>query len=209
MAEADLWPVIHEERKALAADLGGLSDEQWALRSLCRDWSVRDTLAHVAATAKITPPLFFVKMIGSGFSLTRLQNKDIAVETGQSPADTLARFEAQIPSEKHPPGPADMMLGETIVHGEDIRRPLGIRHAYPAAAVARAADFYSGSNLIIGGKNRVAGLTLKATDTNWSHGQGPEVSGPILALLLAITGRKLAAGELAGQGAQTLRVRAR
>ena len=53
---------------------------------------------------------------------------------------------------------------------------------------------------------RVAGLTLRATDTDWSRGQGPDVTGPIGAILLLLTGRTAALEQLAGQGADALRV---
>ena len=99
----DVWPVIHTERKALADDVRDLSDEQWATPSLCSKWTVRDVLAHMTATAKIAGPAFFPKLAASGFSLARLQDKDIAAERGTSPADTLARFEAVETSTKHPP----------------------------------------------------------------------------------------------------------
>ena len=47
----DIWPVVHAERRALAADLAGLTPEQWATPSLCTGWSVHDVLAHMVATA--------------------------------------------------------------------------------------------------------------------------------------------------------------
>ena len=102
----------------------------------------------------------------------------------------------------------DSWLGETIVHAEDIRRPLGIRHHYPLGAVIRIADFYKGSNMLIGTKRRIAGLTLRATDADWSYGTGPEVSGPMLSLLLAMTGRKDSLTDLSGDGITVLRERA-
>jgi hypothetical protein len=108
---------------------------------------------------------------------------------------------------KHPPGPVDSWLGESIIHAEDIRRPLGIHHDYPVEAVVQVADFYKNSNLIIGTKRRIDGLALRATDTDWSHGTGLEVSSPVLALLLAMTGRKAAASELSGEGVATLQAR--
>jgi uncharacterized protein (TIGR03083 family) len=203
----DIWPVIWAERKALAADLRTLDEDQWSMPSLCSQWTVRDVVAHMTATAKITPVAFFLKLLLTGFSLTRLQAKDISTERGGSPADTLVGFEAVTTSVRHPPGPVDTMLGETIVHAEDIRSPLAIHHDYPTDAVARAADFFADSNLIIGAKRRIAGLTLRATDADWSHGSGPEVSGPILALVMAMTGRKAAAGQLTGQGVPTLQAR--
>jgi hypothetical protein len=57
------------------------------------------------------------------------------------------------------------------------------------------------------GKQRVAGLHLKATDTEWEHGSGPTVDGPILPLLLAITGRQSGLADLSGDGVETRRGR--
>jgi uncharacterized protein (TIGR03083 family) len=209
MAEIDIWPLVHDERAALAADLtsASLGDEQWSRPSQCEGWTVRDVLAHMTATANMTPAKFFPKMIGSGFSFEKVQEKGIAAERGTSGADALSRFEAVIGSEKKPPGPKDTVLGETIIHAEDIRRSLGMQRAYPDDALVEIADFYKGSNLIIGTKRRIDGLSLRATDTGWSHGAGPEVSGPMLPLLLAMAGRKGVLNELSGDGVATLRQR--
>jgi uncharacterized protein (TIGR03083 family) len=208
MAKSDPWPTIHAERKALADDLEGLSAEQWSTRSLCTEWSVQDVLGHMTATAKITPGSFFGKIIGSGFSISKMQAKDIAAQTAGTPADTLARFKAEQSSSKHPPGPTDTWLGEVLVHAEDIRRPLGISRSYPTDAAVQVADFYKGSNLVIGTKRRITGLKLRATDADWSTGDGPEVSGPIVALMMAMTGRKAALADLTGEGVATLQSRA-
>lgn len=207
MASESPWPTIHGERAALAADLVGLSDEQWTTPSLCTGWTVREVLGHMTATAEMTPPKFIGRMIVAGFRFTRMTGKEIAEQLEGTPADTLARFKAQIESTNHPPGPVDTWLGETIVHSEDIRRPLGIGHAYPVAALTRVADFYRGSNLLIGGKKRAEGLTLRATDTDWTAGTGPEVTGPAVALVLAVAGRKAALADLQGEGTATLAAR--
>jgi uncharacterized protein (TIGR03083 family) len=208
MEKVAIWPTIHAERSALAADLESLDEAQWATPSLCDGWTVHDVLAHMTATTRITAPAFFGKLIASGFSIKKMQANDIVVERGSSPADTLARFQAQVSSTKHPPGPIDTWLGESIVHAEDIRRPLGIKREYPTDAVVRVADFYKGSNLIIGAKKRIEGLQLKATDTDWSHGDGPEVSGAIVSLVMAMTGRKAVLADLSGDGVAALSSRA-
>jgi uncharacterized protein (TIGR03083 family) len=168
---------------------------------------VRDVLAHMTATANMTPAAFFPKMVASGFSFDKVQEKGIAAQRGASGAEALSRFQGVIGSEKKPPGPKDTVLGETIIHAEDIRRPLGMQRAYPDDALVEVADFYKGSNLIIGTKRRIDGLTLRATDTGWTHGSGPEVSGPMLPLLLAMAGRKGTLNELSGEGVETLRAR--
>jgi uncharacterized protein (TIGR03083 family) len=204
MAAADVWPTIYSERRALAADLESLNEAQWAAPSLCEEWTVRDVLAHMTATAKTTATAFFGRMIASGFSFKKVQAKGIAAERGSSPAETLARFKAEVNSTTHPPGPTDSWLGEAIVHAEDIRRALGIKHEYPTDAMVRVADFYKGSNLLIGAKKRIIGLQLRATDASWSHGDGPEVSGPIVSLVMAMTGRPAAIADLSGDGVATL-----
>lgn len=201
MEKAQIWSTIHAERKALAADLEKATDADWKTPSLCDGWSVRDVLAHMTASAQMTTGNFFPKLISSGFSLAKLQQKDIArINQG----DTLAAFKAEATSTTSPPGPKLTWLGEALVHADDIRRPLGIEYDYPADAAAAVANSYKGSNLVMGSKKRIAGVTLRATDANWTHGEGPEVAGPMMALLMAMAGRKAALGDLAGDGLSAL-----
>jgi hypothetical protein len=155
----------------------------------------------------MTPAAFFPKLIASGFRFDKVQAKGIAAERGASGEEALSRFQSVVGSEKKPPGPKDTVLGETIIHAEDIRRSLGMQRTYPDDALVEIADFYKDSNLIIGTKRRIDGLSLQATDTGWSHGAGPEVSGPMLPLLLAMAGRKGVLSELSGGGVETLRQR--
>ena len=96
------------------------------------------------------------------------------------------------------------MLGEAVIHGEDIRRPLGLSRDIPEASLVAVADFYKGSNLIVGAKRRISGLRLNASDVSWSAGAGPEVTGSLASLILAMTGRKEVLPELSGEGVATL-----
>jgi uncharacterized protein (TIGR03083 family) len=201
---SDPWPIIHAERLALVADLREVTEEQWATPSLCAGWPVRDVLAHMTATARMTPGRFFARFIGSGFRFNAMQAKDLALERGRDGRDALAIFETHLSAETHPPGPIDAMVGEVVVHGEDIRRPLGIRHKYADEALTTTANFYRRSNLLIGAKRRAQGLTLRATDVDWSAGSGPEVSGPLASIILAITGRRAGLADLIGDGLATL-----
>jgi uncharacterized protein (TIGR03083 family) len=203
----DPWPLIHAERRALLDDVKPLSEEQWATASLCDGWSVRDVFGHITATAKQTPPRFFAGLIGTGFKFNALMDKLVARETAVPASAQIAEFESRITATNSPPGPGDTWLGEIIVHAEDLRRPLGITRQYPPEAVTRVIDSYKGSNLLIGGKRRVAGLGLRATDADWSTGVGPEVTGSALSLLLATAGRESALEELAGPGLAELRTR--
>ena len=204
MATSSPWPLIHGEREALADDLATLTDEQWATASLCPGWSVRDVLGHLIATAKMTQGAFFANLARAGFRFNDMSDRLIAAEATAAPADGLAELRRHLTDTTHPPGPVETMLGEAVVHGEDIRRPLGIKRAYPPEAVTRAADFCKGSNLLIGTKRRITGLGLRASDLEWAAGSGPEVRGPALSLLMAMTGRPAALDDLSGDGVATL-----
>jgi len=114
---------------------------------------------------------------------------------------------SRIEARTAPPGPAPTWLGETIVHGEDVFRALGGYREHPVEHVVAVADFYKSSNLLIGSKSRIDGVTLRATDTDWQHGNGPDVSGPAIALVLVMTGRKAALDDVKGDGVAVLRER--
>lgn len=207
MSSSSPWPTIHAERAALAEDLAGLPESAWNTASLCEHWTVHQILGHMVATAKMTPPRFIAKFAGSGFRFNTMSAKGVAGETAGTPEATLAEFRAHANDSTAPPGPVDSWLGETIVHATDIRWPLGLARDLPVEAVVRVADFYKNSNALIGAKTRIAGLTLRATDTDFSTGSGPEVAGPILALVMGMTGRPAALQHLSGPGVDTLATR--
>ena len=112
----------------------------------------------------------------------------------------VRRLRARTTTTNHPPAPVVVMLGEIVVHGEDIRGPLGLAHAVDEAAQIVVADNYVEINLLIGSKRRIAGLRLVATDVTWTHGDGPEVTSPLTPLILAMSGRSGALADLAGEG---------
>jgi uncharacterized protein (TIGR03083 family) len=198
------WPLIRAERVALIADLENLTGPQWSTQSLCSAWTVQDVLAHMTTTAKMTPGRFFGKFAGTGFQFNAMNAKGVKEELGATPADTLAGFKAQLDRTTAPPGPIDAMVAEAVIHGEDIRRPLGITRSYQPKALTLVGDFVIRGNLLLGGKRRATGLTLTATDVDWKRGTGPEVKGPLASIILALTGRKAALGDLAGNGVATL-----
>ena len=204
---ADIWPTIHAERRALADDLDGLTSEQWQSASLCEGWTVHDVLAHLLVLAGMTPFNFVARFAGAGFNFARYAEQGIARQQRPNAAQTLAAFRAAQDHTTAPPGPVETWVGEHLVHGEDIRRPLGITRSYPMDAVLGTLDFYQRSQPIIGGRDRVAGLTLRAIDADHSVGNGPEVNGPALDLVLAATGRPAGWATLAGPGLETLKSR--
>ena len=92
------------------------------------------------------------------------------------------------------------MLGEIVVHSDDIRRPLGLPNDVDREALIACLEMYKSASFPIGTKKRIDGLRLVATDVDWTHGTGPEVTGPGLALLAAMTGRAAGLSDLGGEG---------
>jgi uncharacterized protein (TIGR03083 family) len=200
----DLWALIHPERQALLNDVAGLNDEQWNTPSLCAGWTVRDTLAHLTSAAKMTPGRYIVGWVGTGFRFNALNEKGIVAQRGSTPADTVAGFRSQLTATTHPPGPLQAMVAEAVLHGEDIRRPLGIKHAYTPDALVVVGNFVTGGIGFLGGRRRSIGLKMTASDAEWTHGDGLEVSGPFASILIALTGRKAGLADLRGDGVATL-----
>lgn len=208
MTTSDTWPLVHAERAALAADLAELTDEQWATPSLSTELTVREVLAHLTAAASLTPLRWLAGVIRCRFDFDKQVAMRLAEHLGTTPADTLARFRRLVASTTKPPLPVMAMLGETVVHGEDIRRPLGIRRDHPVTTLTRLAEYYRGSDLVVLAKGRIGGLRLAATDGPFATGSGPLVSGTTLALIMAMTGRVSFCDELSGDGVAILRDRA-
>ncbi|MEQ4719564.1 maleylpyruvate isomerase family mycothiol-dependent enzyme [Nonomuraea sp. B19D2] len=204
---ADIWPLVHAERAALAADLADLTDEQWATPSLCTGLTVREVLAHLTAGASLNSVRWLAGVIRCRFDFDKQVAMRLAEQLGATAAETHDRFRHVITSTTKPPLPVMALLGETIVHAEDIRRPLGIRHNYPIETLTRVAGYYQGSDLVVAAKRRIVNLRLVANDGPFTTGSGPLVSGSTLALVMATTGRSVYCDELDGDGVEILRDR--
>jgi uncharacterized protein (TIGR03083 family) len=205
--ETDTWSLTHAERAALAADLAELTVEQWATPSLCTGLTVREVLAHLTAAASLNPVRWMAGVIRCRFDFDKQVVMRLTEQLGATETETLDRFRGIVTSKTKPPLPTVAMLGETVVHGEDIRRALGIRRDYPIAMLTRVADYYQGSDLVVPAKGRIGGLRLVATDGPFTAGSGRLVSGSTLALMMAMTGRATFCDELDGDGVKDLRER--
>jgi uncharacterized protein (TIGR03083 family) len=162
-------------------------------------------VAHMIDSETVTPPRFFARFAASGFRFQVMSRRNIeAIRNGRSDPELLELLRSRTDARTAPPGPALSWLGEAIVHGEDITRAVDGYREHPIEHLVAVADFYKRSNALIGTKRRIEGLSLRATDVDWRHGSGPEVSGPMIALVLAITGRTAALSDLSGDGVPML-----
>jgi uncharacterized protein (TIGR03083 family) len=174
---------------------------------LCTGLTVREVLAHLTAGASLNAVRWLAGVIRCRFDFDEQVAVRLAEQLGATPAETLERFRRVVPSRTKPPLPAVAMLGETVVHAEDIRRPLGIRRDYPTGTVTRAAEYYQGSDQVVLAKGRIGDLRLVADDGPFTTGSGALVSGSTLALTMAMTGRAAYLDDLEGDGVERLRER--
>jgi len=207
MKADEIWTHIHAERSAMAETWSALTPEQWSTPSWCTGWSVKETAGHVLAAAEQTTFNFYKELAGAGMKFNVFTERGAKRLAALAPHELVERLMARTTTTNHPPAPVIAMLGEVIVHGEDIRRPLGLEHRTPEAALRAVADNWKKSNILIGAKRRIEGLRLRATDADWVHGDGPEVAGPLQSLVLAMTGRKGSHAALSGDGVATLGTR--
>ncbi|MDP9463975.1 MAG: maleylpyruvate isomerase family mycothiol-dependent enzyme, partial [Actinomycetota bacterium] len=207
MDDTRTWNLIHQERVAMADTLAALTPGQWAEPSLCGGWSVQVAAGHIVVGAEQTPTRFLKRMAANGFRFNTMMDRDARRVGALPPAEIIDRLRARVTTTNRPPAPVMTMLGEIVVHGEDIRHPLGLGSDSSQEAIAACLEMYTGAGFPVGTKKRISGLRLVATDTDWKHGAGPEISGPGSSLLLAMTGRPAGLDGLAGEGLATLRRR--
>jgi uncharacterized protein (TIGR03083 family) len=203
----DVWTDVRQERQALLALLETLTPEQWDAPSLCTEWRVRDVVGHMVGETRMTVAQTAWGFITSGFRINRYIAKD-ARQRGAAPiADLLEDFRGVIPARTHLPGLSSLaMLEDIVVHQMDIRQALGEPRCIPnQRMIPVATDLWT--NRFFPGPKLFQGLRAVATDADWSAGHGPDVTGPIEALVLTLAGRFAVLDQLQGAGTATLRMR--
>jgi uncharacterized protein (TIGR03083 family) len=204
----DMIPMIQTERGSLSEFLGTVTPEQWSAPTWCDKWNVQQLVGHLIAAANVTAPHFFAGLVKNGFSFDGFVEGDLVQYAAGTPAEVKQRFDGIVDSTRTPPGPKYVALGEVMCHGEDIRRALGSKGDHPAEHLVTLAESYKKTGAPLRAKKRVTGLKLTATDVDWSTGEGPEVSGPAMSLILAMVGRARALDDCEGPGVEELRQRA-
>ena len=205
LSTSEVWTIVHAERQRLLNDLAPLSDSQWELPSLCHGWTVHDVLAHVVDTARTGKLAFIRTMVRAKGDFDRANEDGVRRRKRDDPQQTLADFREIIELRRIPIAHRATRLVEAIVHGEDMRRPLGIPGDYPGAGIHEALAYQLRTPASFGGsRERADGCRLIDADTGVSWGEGREVTGKAIDLLLATTDRTIAPGLLTGPGAHRL-----
>jgi uncharacterized protein (TIGR03083 family) len=204
--------MIADERRTLADLLEGLDDEQLRTPSLCGDWTVHEVAGHLLMPLVTPLRVFIAGVIVARGNFDRANDR-ITRSFAQRPINVIAAgLRDHATSTFHPPGfSLDAPLTELLIHGQDIRRPLGLTWPFPETGLVAALTFLASPRAARGfvDRNRIAGLSFEATDVGWTGGVagGPTVRGPAAALAYAMAGRTAALDELGGPGLDVLRAR--
>jgi uncharacterized protein (TIGR03083 family) len=204
-AEGSLMSMARAERSDLAAFLATLTPQQWSSPSLCAGWSVKDVVAHMISYEGLDT-LGLLRRFVKG-RIVRANQVGVDEFADLTPEELIAFLDTHIQPRGLTAGFGGMIaLVDGMIHHQDIRRTLGQPRTVPADRLTRVLELVP-SNPRLGAGRRIRGLRLQATDVDWTHGHGPEVTGPGEALLMAMAGRPAAVDDLWGPGRATLSAR--
>ena len=207
MDHGDAWTAIDDQRRALVHLLEDLSEGEWRQPSLCEGWTVRQVAAHLAlqnttwsAMPRAVPDLIRHGGMNGAIHAMACRHAELPVEV------IVGQIRDQIGVSRPLP---TVTFRETaidyLVHGQDIAVPLGRTVPMPPGLSVLAADRVWARPRMFHARKKLAGYHLMADDAPWSAGQGHQISGPIGALLLLLTGRSAALPQLSGPGVADLR----
>jgi uncharacterized protein (TIGR03083 family) len=210
MDQDQVWQVIDAQRLKVVSLLEQLSPDEWQQPSLCACWTVRDVAAHLTLQQLGLPGAIGMMARWRG-SPDRTIHDAACRRAAAWPADQIiAGIRGTPGSRRHNIGVTYLeTLTDILVHGQDLAIPLGRRHDMPPRAAATAATRVLSMRWPppLPAARKAAGFRLTATDICWSAGDGPQVNGPIHAILLVCTGRLTALPQLSGEGAHDLTAR--
>lgn len=178
MADPDPFDLIEQERRRLADLAETWSPEQWDVPSLAEGWRVREVLAHLTMPFSVALPGLMLGLVRNRGNFDRFADR-WARDTASSrpPAELAVALRANAAGRFTPPGMGPgAPLTDLVVHGLDVRIPLGLDPTDSSvAARTEALRFLTGR----AGKHfglRADVFTTRrfeATDLDWAHGTGP------------------------------------
>lgn len=200
------WQVLAAERRAFADVLDTLAPEQWEAPSLCGHWSVREVVTHMTVGQSGTFRGFATAMAGARGRL-EVANRILVDRRSSRPTAEIADDLRRYAEHRFTPPTMDWHapLTDFLVHRLDVTVPLGLPLGGGASAWPDVLGFLVTPRARMGFTGAgMPRLSLRASDVDWSHGTGDEVTGPAAVLALSLTRRPARCDELVGPGAAAL-----
>lgn len=203
-----VFSAVAGERRQIADLIDELDDAGLATPSLCAGWDVKTVAAHLVSVFA-DDFWAFMKLAARRRSMARAID-ELARRRAELPAVEIAvtlRRRAEHPLSPPLFGPLDP-LADILVHGGDIKIPLGLPFQPDPGLAALALDFLAGPwPFGFVPIQRLRGILLRGTDIDRAWGKGAEVRGPVAALMMSVAGRTALLDLLDGPGLPVLRGR--
>ncbi len=236
-----VWPAVEADRLLLADMAARWEPVTWDAPTPCDGWTVRDVVAHVTSMATATKPHALWVYLRAGADLDKASGS-LAAEVlgGRSDDDVIELLRSSAAARHTSPGlRAVGVLAELVTHLQDLAvatcRPVDLPGDHLVATLIYLQRRAKGNTRfhlsahgrvsVLDGAARTAGLSLRATDVDWTHDGGAgdgrnreravtprgSVEGPAASLILAMAGRlvppEAVTGRLTGDGVAHLLAR--
>ncbi|UTT40685.1 maleylpyruvate isomerase family mycothiol-dependent enzyme [Glutamicibacter mishrai] len=205
--QSRIWELVSSERTQLLGLLENFTEDQWHMRTLSEQWQVRDVVAHLTSAGSTGVVAWLVNMFGSALNVDRHNQRLLEKYLGDNDQMTLENFRHSQNLRIAPLNSAGALLGELVVHGQDIAVPCAVEYKPSADAVMEVAKFFVTKDFAVNSKKLVKGLKLSSNDQPFVHGYGPEIRGQLLDLVMVMAGRKDNLAKLEGAGTEILAAR--
>jgi uncharacterized protein (TIGR03083 family) len=202
-----IFDAVAAERRRIADLLDSLDEDALATPSLCKRWDVKTVAAHLVSVFADSFWTFQWAALRHGGLHCAID--ELARRRARTPAADIARTLRQRADHRlNPPvtGPLSG-LTDVLVHGGDIRIPLGLAFCPDHQQVESALEFLTGPRPFgFVRRGRLSGIALHSTDIGRSWGRA-EICGPGALVMMAVAGRIDILAMLEGPGVAVLRKR--
>lgn len=165
---------------------------------------MRGAVAHVVSYDGLGPGRLAGRFVSGRFLLGRVNALGAEMSGHLAPEELVGRLRAHARPVGLTAGfGGRIALVDGLVHHQDIRRALGLPRQVPTERLRAALPFALVAPPIKA-LWHIRGVRVVAADLGWSAGVGPEARGLGEAVLMTMAGRRGAACELTGPGAERL-----
>ncbi len=196
------WEIARKARTDFADMIDSLSEEQLGQGTLCGEWDAKGVLSHLVMFTELGAFGFFTTIAKHRFNFDKAWIAAAAERHKRPVQDLVATLREKAAASAPLPGfPEALTVTDVAIHTQDVRRPLGLPGGLDDQVLRTALDFlatHKQAKQLVDPPS-LDGLKLNATDIDWHHGDGAEVSGTGEAIMMALAHRPVL-DELTGDG---------
>jgi uncharacterized protein (TIGR03083 family) len=199
------WERAGQLRRDLADLAEGLTEDQLQSQSLCQAWTVQGVVCHVTGFVATSFPKFMLTVAKNRGDFDKASQEMANTQLDRPFSEVLADLRAKsTKSSALPMFPEELTMTDTMIHTQDIRRPLGLGGGFDERSMRAALVFLTEHKMAttLVDRKPLDGVKLSPTDLDWSWGDGAEITGSAEAIMMALASRPAALADISGPGAE-------